>query len=313
MKKALIFLLIAVGFFGAMYYYAHSGADSVNDDALVYDTPSETETVSDPEEAPGAAAGEGSVEQNTDIAEPTEKPLPPSETVDYASLSNKSEGWGFKKNKGAEPDIYESTKKLLEKYDAYYMDQQKPKRLYLTFDEGYENGYTSAILDTLKKCEVRAAFFVTGPYVKKETELMQRMIDEGHIVGNHTVNHPRLPELETAEKMKTELEELNKTVAELYGYDMRYMRPPEGEYSERVLAAARDSGFKTIFWSFAYRDWDTTQQRGAEYAYEQVTPYLHDGAILLLHAVSSDNAAALEDIINYAKSQGYTFSTLDEL
>lgn len=229
------------------------------------------------------------------------------------SIDNKGSGWGFKKNKGAEPDIYDSTKKLFEKYDTYYMDQKKPKALYLTFDEGYENGYTAPILDTLKKCGVPAAFFITGPYAKEQTELVQRMIEEGHVVGNHTVNHPNLPKLGTSAKMIKELNDLNAFVKEKYGITMKYMRPPEGEWSERLIAAAQSEGYTTVLWSFAYRDWDTKKQQGAQYAYEQVTPYLHDGAILLLHAVSSDNAAALEDIINYAKEQGYEFRSLDAL
>lgn len=229
------------------------------------------------------------------------------------SLDNKGSGWGFKKIKGSEPDIFESTKELFKKYDTYYMDQSKPKAVYLTFDEGYENGYTQSILDTLKKCSAPAAFFVTGPYLKEQTELVRRMIDEGHIVGNHTVHHPNLPKLSSAEKMSEELTALNDMSEELYGYTMRYMRPPEGEYSERLLAAAQGLGYKTIFWSFAYKDWDPKTQRGADYAYEQTTPYLHDGAIILLHAVSKDNAGALENIITYAREKGYEFRSLDEL
>lgn len=231
----------------------------------------------------------------------------------YNSIDNKGSGWGFKKNKGSEPDIYDSTKTLLNKYDAYYMDQTKPKALYLTFDEGYENGYTGKILDTLKKCDVPAAFFVTGPYIKEQSELIHRMINEGHIVGNHTVKHPNLPKLSSGEKMANELLSLETQFEELYGYKMKYMRPPEGEYSERLLSVAQDLGYKTVLWSFAYRDWNTDEQKGAAYAFDQVTPYLHDGAILLLHAVSKDNTEALESIITYAKSQGYEFRSLDEL
>ena len=154
--------------------------------------------------------------------------------------------------------------------------------------------------------------FVTGPYLENQQELVHRMIDDGHIVGNQTVNHPNLPKqsVETAQK---ELSDLNKMCEEMYGVSMKYMRPPEGEYSERVLAVAKDMGYRTILWSFAYKDWDINMQQGADYAFNQVTPYLHDGAILLLHAVSSDNANALEDIINYAKNEGYTFESLDEL
>lgn len=248
---------------------------------------------------------------------PTSKPVDTTATTsqnsDLNSFDNKGSGWGFKKNKGDEPSIYDSTKKTFAKYDTYYMDQTKPKALYLTFDEGYENGYTASILDTLKKCNVPAAFFITGPYAKNQSELVQRMIDEGHIVGNHTVNHPNLPILGNSEKMLKELNDLNLIVKEKYGIDMKYMRPPEGEWSERLLASAQSAGYKTILWSFAYRDWDTKNQNGAEYAFSQVTPYLHDGAILLLHAVSSDNAAALESIINHAKEQGYEFRSLDAL
>lgn len=246
-------------------------------------------------------------------AAPTAVPIQALDFSKYSTVDNKGSGWGFKKIKGTEPEIFEATKKMLASYDTYYMDQRKPKALYLTFDEGYENGYTADILDTLKKCGVPAAFFVTGPYLKEQNALIERMITEGHIVGNHTVNHPNLPRLAEAEKMASELTQLNECSEELYGYTMRYMRPPEGEYSERLLSVAQDLGYKTIFWSFAYKDWDPKLQKGTDYAYNQVTSYMHDGAILLLHAVSKDNAAALENIITYAKDQGYEFRSLDEL
>ena len=154
---------------------------------------------------------------------------------------------------------------------------------------------------------------VTGPYIETERELVERMISEGHIVGNHTVHHPNLPKLSSAEKMAEELCSLNEKFLTQYGVPMKYMRPPEGEYSERLLKVANTLGYKTILWSFAYKDWDPKQQRGSAYAFNQVTPYLHDGAILLLHAVSKDNADALEDIINYAKNLGYEFKSLDNL
>ncbi len=228
------------------------------------------------------------------------------------SVSDKGTGWGFVKKKGLPPDISAKERELFKKYDCFYIDENAPKTLYLTFDEGYENGYTSKILDVLEKTDTPAAFFMTGPYLENQQELVQRMIDEGHIIGNHTVNHPNLPQ-QTTETVKKELDDLNKKCEEMYGVTMKYMRPPEGEYSERVLKTAQEMGYKTILWSFAYKDWDINFQQGKDYAYSQVTPYLHDGAILLLHAVSSDNANALEDIINYAKNAGYTFKSLDEL
>lgn len=269
----------------------------VNDTVAIKQTPFPYNTTV-PTSSPGVESS----------AEPMKIP-----SADYSQLNNNGQGWGFRKIKGCEPDIYQSTKDLFAKYNTYYMDRSKPKAMYLTFDEGYENGYTAHILDTLKKCDVPAAFFVTGPYLENQTELINRMIKEGHIVGNHTVNHPNLPKLENSGKISEEFNALNKRCIELYNTEMKYMRPPEGEYSERVLAIANDLGYKTILWSFAYADWNTDTQKGADYAFEQVTPYFHDGAILLLHAVSSDNANALERIINEAKSQGYEFRSLDRL
>lgn len=233
--------------------------------------------------------------------------------ADFSGFDNKGSGWGFVKKKGMEPEIYKSTAEMFQTYSTYYLDPKRTKTIYLTFDEGYENGYTATILDVLKEEQVPAAFFITGPYLEKETSLVDRMVAEGHIVGNHTVNHPNLPKLQTPQKIADELAALNQAFFEKYGKNMEYMRPPEGEYSRRVLAVAQNVGYKTVLWSFAYKDWDTNAQKGKDYAFNQVTPYLHDGAIILLHAVSKDNTEALRDIINYARQQGYRFGSLDEL
>lgn len=232
---------------------------------------------------------------------------------DSYSPDSKAIGWGIKKVKNSEPEIPDSQKKMLSQYNSFYMDCSQSKKLYLTFDEGYENGYTSKILDTLKEKNVTAAFFITGHYAKQEGDLIRRMLDEGHIVGNHTLNHPNLAKLADDEKLSAELTDMNKLVSELYGYEMKYMRPPEGEYSERVLSIADSLGFKTAFWSFAYKDWEQNVHKGKEYAKEQIIPYLHDGCVLLLHAVSQDNAEALGEIIDYARASGYEFASLDEI
>ncbi len=231
---------------------------------------------------------------------------------DYDGLDNNGVGWGLVRKKGAPPEIPEEQQRVLEENGGFYLDKRGGKNLYLTFDEGYENGFTSDILDTLKEKQVPAAFFVTGPYLEGQGELIRRMLDEGHIVGNHTINHVNLPKQSIA-VMKDEIDGLSERCMELYGADMVYMRPPEGEYSERTLAATRDMGYTTVMWSFAYKDWDVNYQQGADHAYEQVTQYLHDGAIILLHAVSSDNAGALGRIIDYARENGYTFRSLDYL
>lgn len=234
-------------------------------------------------------------------------------SAQYEAIDNKGSGWGFKKTKGKEPEIPAAQQEVLKKYNAFYMDMSRPKRLYLTFDEGYENGYTASILDTLKEKNVPAAFFITAPYAKTQQELIKRMIAEGHILGNHTVHHPNLPKLADAEQIAAELNEMNALVLDMYGCEMKYMRPPEGEYSERVLAVAKDLGFKTVLWSFAYRDWDVNAQKGREYAVNEVVPYFHNGAVLLLHAVSKDNAEALGEIIDKARADGYEFASLDEI
>ncbi|MDD6214059.1 MAG: polysaccharide deacetylase family protein [Firmicutes bacterium] len=238
---------------------------------------------------------------------------PKAKHTDYYSINNSGSGWGFKKNIGAKPDISDALTVNLAQYDTYYMGSGKERFLYLTFDEGYENGYTGQILDTLKKYEVPAAFFITGAYFDREPELVRRMVDEGHIVGNHTEHHPNLHRLENPEKMKEELKILDDKYFAEYGEHMKYMRPPEGEYSMRVLAVAMDEGYKTILWSFAYRDWQRDIIMGKQYAMQQITPYLHNGAILLLHAVSKDNAEALGELIDFARADGYEFKSLDNL
>lgn len=230
---------------------------------------------------------------------------------DYASYPNTMYGWGFKKNVNAPPEMPENIKELIKKYGAIYLDDV-PKTLYLTFDEGYENGYTGEILDILKKNEVPAAFFITAPYLKKEKELVKRMVNEGHVVGNHSVNHPSLPSVTDDFLLAAEINDLNDEFKEIFGMDMKYLRPPRGEYSERTLALTRDLGYTNVFWSFAYKDWDVNNQKGVDYAYEEIKKGVHDGAVLLLHAVSKDNAKVLDVIIKDLKEEGYVFRSLDE-
>lgn len=230
----------------------------------------------------------------------------------YAALSNSMMGWGLKKNVNAPPEIPSSVIALLEKYNSYYIGKGE-KELYLTFDEGYENGYTSVILDVLKEKEVPAAFFITGPYLKQEKELVKRMVNEGHIVGNHTVHHPCLPELSGIEKICAELNELDQSFYEEFGERMKFFRAPRGEFSERTLAITNDIGYTNVFWSFAYKDWEVKNQKGKDYAYNEIMKGVHDGCILLLHAVSQDNAAVLPRVIDDLKAKGYVFKSLENL
>ena len=219
--------------------------------------------------------------------------------------------WGIlRKGFGETPAADPGAPELLEKYGGKYLGDTEKNIIYLTFDEGYENGYTPKILDTLKENDVKAAFFITGPYLTKNADLVKRMLEEGHVVGSHTVNHPSLPDVDN-ETLEKELYGFEEQFRESFGIGFKYMRPPMGEYSERVLAAASQLGYKTVFWSFAYRDWEVDKQKGPEYAYNMVMGNIHNGAVLLLHAVSKDNAEALDRIIKDVKSQGYEIMPLD--
>ncbi|MBR3667242.1 MAG: polysaccharide deacetylase family protein [Ruminococcus sp.] len=188
--------------------------------------------------------------------------------------------------------------------DAFALSEDE-KRIIITFDQGYENGYTAKILDTLKEKDVQAIFFLTGPYAKTESALVQRMIDEGHILGNHGMTHASLPTL-SDENAKEEIMSLHNYVMNNYGYQMQYFRCPCGEYSEKALETAQQCGYKTLFWSSAYVDWKTDQQPSPQEGLRKLTESAHGGEILLLHSVSSTNAEILGDLIDSFRAQGYT-------
>lgn len=223
--------------------------------------------------------------------------------------------FGFKKSvEGRLPSIdEEGFKNIVTKHGALFLGDTSKKELFLTFDNGYENGYTPRILDVLKEKKVPAAFFVTGHYVKDQPELIQRMAAEGHIVGNHSWSHPDMSQLSEG-NIKTELDKVKEQVGILTGQkEMKYLRPPRGIFSERVLAASKQFGYTNVFWSVAYKDWDVNAQRGSQYAYSEVVKQLHPGAIILLHSVSKDNTEALGSIVDEARRQGYEFKSLDQL
>ena len=227
----------------------------------------------------------------------------------YSSLSTKAIGWGFHKTDSV-PEFTQEQIRQMSENSCIYMESAKEKNIFLTFDEGYENGYTSVILDTLRQKGVKAAFFVTGAYVKSNPDIIKRMAKEGHIIGNHTLNHPSLPNVESLDKVAYELSELDRLVYGICKEKCRYLRPPKGEYSERTLAFTKDLGYTNVFWSQAYVDWNNDVS--ASTAFEKITKNLHSGCVLLLHAVSKGNADALGDVLDYARKEGYTFKSLDE-
>ncbi len=209
-------------------------------------------------------------------------------------------------------EISVNNQKFYENYGGFCLDTSGEKVIYLTFDCGYENGCTEKILDTLKEKDITAAFFVTLPNVKDNPEIIARMINEGHIVGNHSDTHPNFSKINRTQMVK-EIENLDNYLREHFGYSAPFFRFPEGACSENALELVQSIGFTSVFWSSAYADWDINNPKGKQYAFDTVTARLHPGCILLLHAVSPDNADALGDIIDYARELGYEFKSLEQV
>lgn len=227
--------------------------------------------------------------------------------------SNRLLCWGISRKPGNRtPDADPGTPELLAKHGGVYIGDTSKQEIYLTFDEGYENGYTPKILDVLRDNNAKGVFFITGPYLKEHEVLVRRMVEEGHEVGNHTIHHPSLPSVDD-KQLEEEILGLDRVFFEKFGKRMTYLRPPKGEYSERTLALTRKMGYCNMFWSFAYDDWHRDKVRGAGYAYDIVMRNLHNGSILLLHAVSKDNADALDGIIKGAAEKGYKIGNVNSI
>ncbi|MEY8000361.1 delta-lactam-biosynthetic de-N-acetylase [Clostridium sp. Mt-5] len=236
--------------------------------------------------------------------------------LDISKLDSSEKNWFFKpNNKGTPSEEPEDVLKLINKYSAYYLGDTSKKVLYLTFDEGYENGYTSKILDILKSNNVKAAFFVTTPYIKGNPDLINRMVNEGHLVCNHSTKHPSMAD--TAKdpiKFEKEFSITEEAYKEVTGKEMpHFFRPPMGKYSELSLFYTNKLGYKTIFWSFAYNDWNIKKQPSPAESQKMISRRAHNGAIVLLHAVSKTNSEILDSVIKDWKNQGYTLESLDKL
>lgn len=232
---------------------------------------------------------------------------------DTANIPAKERNWYFMANNNhTTPEVQGGID--YKKYRAYYVGDTSQKRIYLTFDEGYENGYTAKILDVLKEKDVKAAFFCTGHYLKSNPELIKRMVAEGHIVGNHGYKHINQTTIGEAAIIK-EINDCEYLYKQITGSEEmpKYFRPPEGAYTEKSLAVTNNMGYKSIFWTFAYKDWIAAEQPGKQAAYNKIINGVHNGAIYLLHAVSASNTEALPMAIDTLREQGYTFGTLDEL
>ena len=232
----------------------------------------------------------------------------------FASSALTTGSWGLSFRQEGAPPIGNAGKDQLRQYQAAYIGNVGEKVLYLTFDAGYENGCTAKILDTLKEKQVPAAFFLVGNYIRQSPDLVRRMVAEGHTVGNHTMHHYDMSRLSDKAAFSKELTDLEALYQETVGQELpKYYRPPQGIYSEKNLKMAQELGYKTLFWSLAYVDWNNDAQPTKETAFAKLLPRTHNGAVVLLHSTSKTNAEILGELIDKWKAMGYRFGTLEEL
>ena len=240
-------------------------------------------------------------------------------TVSFTVFANDEISWYFKKNQEHKQPTLDKDQEFILKYDCYYLDpahgdDATDKVLYLTFDAGYENGNIERILDVLKEKEVKAAFFVLSHLIEANTDLVKRMVDEGHMVCNHTMSHKNMAKVTDRAVFEEELYGLEKLYASKIGGEMpKFYRPPEGKFSEENLKILKEMGYKTVLWSFAYADWDNNKQPDPQQAIKKLINGTHNGEILLLHPTSKTNADILSQLIDVWRDMGYHFGTLDAL
>ncbi len=229
-------------------------------------------------------------------------------------IKDDCKNWGLGFSAEGQPPTANATADELKKLDTYYIGNTKEKVIYLTFDAGYENGYTPAILDALKKHNVHATFFVVGNYIKTSPDLVKRMIKEGHNVANHTYSHPNMSSISSMDSFRKELESLETEFEKVTGQKMvKYYRPPQGKYNIENLKMAKELGYKTFFWSLAYVDWLRDKQPTKEEAFKKMLGRIHPGAIVLLHSTSKTNSEILDELLTKWEEMGYTFGSLDDL
>lgn len=255
--------------------------------------------------------------QKTAILFPTSNIASNTTTSKVASNSTSStstENWGLGFGESGTQPTGNVTAEELAKYNAYYIGSSEENTIYLTFDCGYENGNTPAILDALKKHNAKATFFVVGHFLESAPDLVNRMVQEGHTVGNHTYHHPDMSSISTKESFQKELDDVRSLYQQTTGQEMAmYYRPPQGKYNIQNLKMAQELGYHTFFWSLAYVDWNTDSQPTHEEAFSKLIPRIHPGAIVLLHNTSKTNGEILDELLTKWEEMGYQFGTLDEL
>ena len=231
-----------------------------------------------------------------------------------SAITSNASDWGLSFQEDGQAPTANTSAEDLKKYNAYYVNPTDEKVLYLTFDAGYENGHTPAILDALKKHNAPATFFVVGSYIANNPDLIRRMVSEGHIVGNHTYSHPDMSAISSKEEFKAELTSVEEAYKEVTEENMqKFYRPPQGKYSKENLQMAKDMGYSTFFWSLAYVDWYENNQPTKEEAFDKLLTRIHPGAIILLHSTSATNAEILDELLTKWEEMGYSFHSLAEL
>lgn len=222
--------------------------------------------------------------------------------------------WGLSFQNAGQAPVGNASQDALAAYDAAYLGDTDQPVLYLTFDAGYENGCTAKILDVLKAHNVPAAFFLVGSYIERNPELVKRMADEGHIVGNHTAHHYDMSKIGDKATFAQELKEVEDLYLDVTGTELpKYYRPPQGIYSQENLAMAQELGYKTVFWSLAYVDWNNDSQPTREEAFAKLIPRIHNGAVVLLHSTSQTNGEILDELLTKWEEMGYHFASIEEL
>lgn len=265
-------------------------------------TPADDSAVAEPDKA-------GQISDDQTTAKPTVTGTV-YESGSSSAAQSKSLSWYFVRNQQHQtPGANAGYKQLLEENQSFYVLPNDSKKIYLTFDCGYEQGYGGQVLDTLAAKNVKAAFFITGQYLKTQPELIKRMKAEGHLVCSHSYNHPDLSAISQS-KVQQEITSLADGYRSLTGLEMdKYLRPPAGKFSANSLQWTKELGYSSVFWSMAWQDWDPKNQPGADYVYQHVLDNIHPGAVILMHIVSESDTEALEQIITDLQDQGYRFST----
>ena len=231
-----------------------------------------------------------------------------------ASMTFQNEKWGLGFQEVGKRPTGNASMEELKKYNAWYAADSDEKKIYLTFDAGYDNGNMPAILNALHKHQVHATFFVVGTLIREKPELIREIVDAGHTIGNHTMTHPDMSGISTKEAFQKQLEDVEFLYKEATGKEMtKFYRPPQGIYSVENLEMAKEMGYHTFFWSLAYVDWYQDKQPSKEEAFEKLLGRIHPGAIVLLHSTSSTNASILDELLTKWEEMGYTFGTLEEL